>query len=88
MVWVMKTGGSIFGAVEGAAENTAPIKDFHLINRREFFAVYVGKNAEKESEVTLYDGNGKARIKMSVSADENRNWIFWMLPEKLFIVCK
>ena len=54
-----------------AAENTAPIKDFHLINRREFFAVYVGKNAEKESEVTLYDGNGKARIKMSVSADGN-----------------
>jgi hypothetical protein len=31
--------------------------------------VYVGKNAEKESEVTLYDGNGKARIKMSVSAE-------------------
>ena len=29
--------------------------------------VYVGKNAEKESEVTLYDGNGKVRIKMSVS---------------------
>jgi len=31
--------------------------------------VYVGKNAEKESEVTLYDASGKARIKMSVSAD-------------------
>jgi len=31
--------------------------------------VYVGKNAEKESEVTLYDAGGKARIKMSVSAD-------------------
>jgi len=31
--------------------------------------VYVGKNDEKESEVTLYDANGKARIKMSVSAD-------------------
>lgn len=31
--------------------------------------VYVGKNAEKESEVTLYDPNGKVRIKMSVSAE-------------------
>lgn len=31
--------------------------------------VYVGKNAEKESEVTLYDANGKPRIKMSVSAE-------------------
>ena len=31
--------------------------------------VYVGKNAEKESEVTLYDANGKARIRMSVAAD-------------------
>ena len=31
--------------------------------------VYVGKNADKESEVTLYDANGKARIKMSVSAE-------------------
>ncbi|MEZ5428232.1 MAG: hypothetical protein R2747_18325 [Pyrinomonadaceae bacterium] len=31
--------------------------------------VYVGKNAEGESEVTLYDGNGKPRIKMSVAAD-------------------
>lgn len=33
--------------------------------------VYVGKNAEKESEVTLYDANGKTRIKMSVSAEGN-----------------
>ena len=31
--------------------------------------VYVGKNAEKESEVTLFDAAGKARIKMSVTAD-------------------
>jgi hypothetical protein len=31
--------------------------------------VYIGKNAEKESEVTLYDAGGKARIKMAVSAD-------------------
>lgn len=31
--------------------------------------VYVGKNADKESEVTLYDGSGKARIKMLVTAD-------------------
>jgi hypothetical protein len=31
--------------------------------------VYVGKNAEKESEVTLYDAAGKARIKMLVAAD-------------------
>lgn len=31
--------------------------------------VYVGKNAEKESEVTLYDANGNARIKMLVAAD-------------------
>lgn len=31
--------------------------------------VYVGKNADKESEVTLYDAKGKARIKMSVSAE-------------------
>ncbi len=31
--------------------------------------VYVGKNAEKESEVTLFDANGKARIKMLVGAD-------------------
>jgi hypothetical protein len=31
--------------------------------------VYVGKNAEKESEVTLFDANGKARIKMFVGAD-------------------
>lgn len=30
--------------------------------------VYIGKNAEKESEVTLYDASGKVRIKMSVSA--------------------
>ena len=33
--------------------------------------VYVGKNAERESEVTLYDASGKARIKMSVSAEGN-----------------
>ncbi len=33
--------------------------------------VYVGKNADRESEVTLYDANGKARIKMSVSAEGN-----------------
>jgi hypothetical protein len=33
--------------------------------------VYVGKNAERESEVTLFDANGKARIKMSVAADGN-----------------
>ena len=31
--------------------------------------IYVGKNADKESEVTLYDANGKARIKMIVGAD-------------------
>jgi hypothetical protein len=31
--------------------------------------VYVGKNADKESEVTLYDANGNKRIKMSVSAE-------------------
>lgn len=31
--------------------------------------VYVGKNVEKESEVTLYDAKGKARIKMIVGAD-------------------
>ncbi len=31
--------------------------------------VYVGKNAEKESEVTLFDASGKARIKMIVGAD-------------------
>ncbi|MEQ1606181.1 MAG: hypothetical protein ABL999_15070 [Pyrinomonadaceae bacterium] len=31
--------------------------------------VYVGKNAEKESEITLYDAAGKARIKMIVAAD-------------------
>ena len=31
--------------------------------------VYVGKNDNRESEVTLYDANGKARIKMSVSAE-------------------
>lgn len=31
--------------------------------------VYVGKNAEKESEVTLFDAQGKARIKMLVGAD-------------------
>lgn len=30
--------------------------------------VYVGKNAESESEITLYDAKGKARIKMSVAA--------------------
>jgi hypothetical protein len=30
--------------------------------------VYVGKNADKESEVTLYDAKGNRRIKMSVSA--------------------
>ena len=39
--------------------------------------VYVGKNEAKESEVTLYDANGKARIKMLVGADGTRNWIFW-----------
>ncbi|MBX7169713.1 MAG: hypothetical protein K1X72_02075 [Pyrinomonadaceae bacterium] len=33
--------------------------------------VYVGKNADKESEVTLYDAKGKARIKMSVTAEGN-----------------
>lgn len=33
--------------------------------------VYVGKNANKESEVTLYDANGKARIKMLVGAEGN-----------------
>ena len=33
--------------------------------------VYVGKNAESESEVTLYDAGGKARIKMSVGAEGN-----------------
>jgi hypothetical protein len=31
--------------------------------------VYVGKNAEKDSEVTLYDASGKARIRMLVTAD-------------------
>ena len=31
--------------------------------------VYVGKNTDKESEVTLYDAAGKMRIKMSVTAD-------------------
>ena len=31
--------------------------------------VYVGKNAEKESEVTLYDAAGRPRIKMVVAAD-------------------
>lgn len=31
--------------------------------------LYVGKNAEKESEITLYDASGKARIKMVVTAD-------------------
>jgi hypothetical protein len=31
--------------------------------------VYVGKNDNKESEVTLYDAQGKARIKMIVTAD-------------------
>ncbi len=31
--------------------------------------VYVGKNAEKESEVTLFDTNGNARIKILVGAD-------------------
>ncbi len=31
--------------------------------------VYVGKNAEKESEISLYDARGKARIKMLVSSE-------------------
>lgn len=31
--------------------------------------VYVGKNDNRDSEVTLYDAAGKARIKMLVSAD-------------------
>lgn len=31
--------------------------------------VYVGTNAERESEVTLFDAAGNARIKMSVTAD-------------------
>ena len=31
--------------------------------------VYVGKNADSESEITLYDAKGKARIKMSVAAE-------------------
>jgi len=31
--------------------------------------LYVGKNAEKESELTLYDGSGKPRIRMVVTAD-------------------
>ncbi len=31
--------------------------------------VYVGKNDQKESEVTLYDAKGNARIKMSVTAE-------------------
>ncbi|MGD9590497.1 MAG: hypothetical protein AB7Q37_15110 [Pyrinomonadaceae bacterium] len=30
--------------------------------------VYVGKNADRDSEVTLYDANGRARIKMFVTA--------------------
>lgn len=42
-----------------AEENFAPTR------------VYVGKNADKDSEVTLYDGSGKARIKMIVTADGN-----------------
>ena len=33
--------------------------------------IYVGKNADKESEVTLSDAKGKVRIKMSVGADGN-----------------
>lgn len=33
--------------------------------------LYIGKNAERESEVTLYDTNGKARIKMLVGVDGN-----------------
>ncbi len=31
--------------------------------------IYVGKNDARESEITLYDAGGKARIKMSVSAE-------------------
>jgi len=31
--------------------------------------VYIGKNDQRESEVTLYDATGKARIKMLVAAD-------------------
>jgi hypothetical protein len=42
-----------------AEENFAPTR------------VYVGKNADKDSEVTLYDGAGRARIKMIVTADGN-----------------
>jgi hypothetical protein len=39
------------------AENTSPTR------------LYVGKNADKDSEITLYDASGKARIRMMVSAD-------------------
>lgn len=31
--------------------------------------VYLGKNADRDSELTLYDANGRARIKMLVTAD-------------------
>lgn len=52
---------------EGEAKNAATKK----VNEENFSPtrVYVGKNAEKESEVTLYDAAGKARIKMLVAAD-------------------
>lgn len=51
-------------------EKTAALKK---LKEENFSAtrVYVGKNADKESEVTLYDANGKARIKMLVTAEGN-----------------
>lgn len=39
--------------------------------------VYVGKNAERESEVTLYDINGKAGLKCWSERMERQNSIFW-----------
>ncbi|MEZ5346712.1 MAG: hypothetical protein R2681_14270 [Pyrinomonadaceae bacterium] len=67
--------------------------------RKENFSptrVYVGKNAGEDSEVTLYDALGKARIKMAVSAagvpkleflDENGS-VVYSLPKDAKISAK
>lgn len=64
---IIKRREEIAKMPDGAAKTEASRK----LNEDDFSPtrVYVGKNADRESEVTLFDAAGKPRIKMSVSAD-------------------
>lgn len=64
---ILKKRDELAAMPEGDSK-TAASKQLDLLNASPT-RLYVGKNADKESEVTLYDGSGKARIRMLVAAD-------------------